>query len=361
MSSRTSRAAIFTGKPHELQQRTVAVPDPAPGEVLVRVLAATICGSDRHSYEGRRKVPVPTILGHEIVGRIEAVGSGFPGVDFAGKPLKVGDRITWAIVASCGKCFYCKHGLPQKCEKAVKYGHEIAHPGQELTGGFADYCMLASGSAIIRLADELPLEVACPANCATATVAGSLALAGSLHGATVGVMGAGLLGLTACAMAHAAGAAKVIACDVDPGRRDQALRFGADHAAAPETFAADVAERVGHGLDVVVELSGQNAAFETALPTLRIGGQAILVGSVSPADPVPVRLEHLVRRCLTLHGLHNYAPKDLAAAVQFLEQNHRRFPFASLVGQWYPLEACEAAFKEAANPRFARIGVRPAD
>src|SRR5581483_7521681 len=105
---------------------------------LVRVTGCTLCGSDLHSYAGRRSVAVPTVLGHEILGRIDAFGPSTPRRDFLGQSLAEGDRVTWAIVANCGDCFYCLRGLPAKCQHSVKFGHELLRPGRELTGGLAE-------------------------------------------------------------------------------------------------------------------------------------------------------------------------------------------------------------------------------
>ncbi|HEX4148410.1 MAG TPA: alcohol dehydrogenase catalytic domain-containing protein, partial [Pirellulales bacterium] len=152
-----SLAAVFEGTPHKLELRELAVPQPQGEEMIVRVLGCTLCGSDLHSYEGRRAVPVPTVLGHEIVGKIETLGDSAERRDLAGNTLQLGDRIAWAIVASCGKCFYCRRGLPQKCQRAVKYGHEAFRPGRELLGGLAEHCLLVRGTAIVKLPDEIPL------------------------------------------------------------------------------------------------------------------------------------------------------------------------------------------------------------
>jgi alcohol dehydrogenase len=103
------------GKPLEL--REFPLPAPQGSEALVEVIACTLCGSDLHTMHGRRSVSVPTILGHEILGRITAFGPAAPRQDAAGKPLQLGDRVTWSIVANCGDCFYCLRGLPQKCQR----------------------------------------------------------------------------------------------------------------------------------------------------------------------------------------------------------------------------------------------------
>jgi alcohol dehydrogenase len=109
----TSLAAIFHETGRELEMRQLARPEPGGAEVLVRVLGCTLCGSDLHTFDGRRDTPVPTILGHEIVGEISALGDAAPARDLAGNDLRIGDRVTWSIVANCGDCFFCRRGLPQ--------------------------------------------------------------------------------------------------------------------------------------------------------------------------------------------------------------------------------------------------------
>lgn len=354
----TSLAAVFEGTPRRLELQRFEVPSPAGSEVLVRVLGCTLCGSDLHSYEGRRSTPTPTILGHEIVGRIEAFGPTAARSDAAGGPLALGDRVTWSIVASCGKCFYCRRDLPQKCQRAVKYGHEPLRPGLELRGGLAEHCLLHPGTAIVRLPDELPLEVACPASCATATIAAALEAAGPVAGRTVCVLGAGMLGLTACAMAQFLGASEVICVDVQPQRLERAVAFGATQAVQPDDLVAAVTTATGgHGVDVVLELSGSADAFEGAFGQLRLGGTMVLVGAVFPVRPVPLLMEQMVRRQATLRGVHNYGPRHLQAAVRFLA-DQRVGRFETLVTDWLPLAESAKAFELATGPRVIRFGVR---
>ena len=317
----------------------------------------TLCGSDLHTYEGRRSSPTPSILGHEILGRIEALGPGAPSRDADGRDLRPGDRVTWSVVASCGGCFYCRRELPQKCESMVKYGHEPLRAGREPSGGLADYCRLAPGTTILRLPDAIPDAVACPANCATATVAAVSRTAGALDGRTVLVQGAGMLGLTACAMAREAGASEVICADPDPDRLARSEAFGASRPTTPGDLKSTVARATsGYGVDVAMELSGSPEAFESGLPLLRIGGTYVLAGAVFPTRPVPLDVEKVVRRQITLRGVHNYAPEDLRRAVRFLE-SATAYPFAELVSDWFPLEDVEAAFRKAREPGVFRVGV----
>lgn len=356
---RTADAMIFSGPGQSLRPAQFAAPDPENDEVLIRITACTLCGSDLHSFEGRRAVPVPTILGHEILGRIEAFGPGAARRDFSGQDLRIGDRVTWSIVASCVACFYCRRGLPQKCERMVKYGHEALQPGRELTGGLATFCRLAPGTAILRLPEDLPDEIACPANCATATVAAALDAAGDLRDRCVLVLGAGMLGLTASAMARSRGAT-VIACDTNAERLERARTFGAAHVASPENLQEAASAVTGrYGVDVVLELTGVPAALENAWPSVRIGGVIVLVGSVFPSRPMPLLLEQVVRRQLTLRGIHNYAPQHLVAALDFFERE-KKYPFEALIADWLPLCDADRAFEVAGRPGTFRVGVRPA-
>jgi alcohol dehydrogenase len=326
----------------------------------VRVSGCTICGSDLHTFEGRRSVATPTILGHEIVGEIAALGSGPPLQDLAGVPLHVGDRITWAIVANCGQCFYCQRGLPQKCLHAVKYGHEAFRPGRELLGGLAEHCLFAPGTSVVKLPAELPLSVACPASCATATIAATLEAAGNVRDRVVVIFGAGLLGLTACAMARYLGASDVICVELNPARRARAADFGASHCVSPGESPQVVQKLTGgYGADAMLELSGASPAFEAALQSVRTGGTIVLVGAVFPTPPVAIAPEQLIRRQLTIRGVHNYAPQHLLAAVRFLAEQHEQYPFAELAATWYPLAQIDQAFAAALDPTRIRVGVTP--
>lgn len=354
-----SHAVIYGGTAGQVTLQSLPTPVPGNGEILVRVLGCTLCGSDLHSFEGRRTVPVPTILGHEIVGEVVALGSAAPQWDLAGQPITVGSRATWAIVAHCGDCFYCLRDLPQKCLRAVKYGHEPLRPGYELLGGLAEHCLLVAGTSLVTLPPDLPMSVACPASCATATVAAALESAGELRDRSVCVLGAGMLGLNACAMASTRGAATVVCVDQQSIRCQQALEFGATRATSPQDLAA-VRTELGltHGFDVILELTGSPAAFEAAWPHARIGGVIVCVGSVFPSAPVPLALEQLVRRQLTLRGIHNYAPRHLLQAVEFLTATQDRFPWAGLVSQWLPLTECQSALELGQTSGAIRIGIR---
>jgi alcohol dehydrogenase len=351
------RAALFHGPGRPLELTSFASADPVGEEVLVRVALCTLCRSDLHTHSGRRAGPTPSVLGHEIVGRIEAFGPSASRQDGRGRQAMNGDRISWTVTASCGRCFYCADELPQKCERLFKYGHDAVTPERPFEGGLADYVLLRPGTPWLLVPDEIPDAVAAPANCATATVAAALRSAGELRGRRVLILGAGVLGLTACSMARAAGAEKVMASDPNPQARQRALAFGATHAINDPLEARDLTG--GRGADVAVELAGVADSVRAGLSLVRTGGTLILAGTVSPTEAVPLDPEDVVRRMVTIRGVHNYHSRDLEAALDFLAGPGREFPFASLVGATFPLERVEDALAHAhANPGL-RTAVAP--
>jgi alcohol dehydrogenase len=354
-----ARAMVFEGPGQPLRPRQFALPHLAPGELLVRVHACTLCGSDLHTYEGRRRTPCPTILGHEIVGRVEGVPPDGLALDHERRPLQIGDRVVWSLAVGCSACFFCAHELPQKCAHLVKYGHAAIGAAHVLSGGLATHCHLLRGTAVYRVPEDVPDLVACPATCATATAAAALRHAGDVDGGTVLIQGAGMLGLTAAALAAARGAAALVVADVDPARTALATRFGATHATADMHEVPDLIRALtdGRGADVVIEMSGAPAAIEAGLELLRIGGCYVWIGTVFPTRAVSISPESIVRRHLTIHGVHNYHPRDLGEALAFLGAHHHRHPFAELVGGRFHLEEADTAFRFAARERPVRVAV----
>jgi len=363
------RALIFQGAGQPFEIVRYREPEPRGAEVLVRVTCCTLCRSDLHTHAGRRVEPTPLVLGHEIIGRIEAFGPSASRCDARGQAASVGARVTWSVTVGCGDCFFCRENLPQKCERLYKYGHKRREVDRPLGGGLADHIVLVPGTFWLLVPDEIADRVAAPANCATATAAAMLRSSDAWRVAsgekkttrrTVLVLGAGVLGVTACALARSSGVETVIACDVSPAAVDRARSFGATHGVLADQATEGVQEATqGRGADVVLELAGTSASVAMALRLVRIGGVVVLAGTVTPTAAVAFDPEMVVRRMLTIRGVHNYAPGDLEAALAFLAGPGRLLPFASLVGDVFPLEEAERAFACAhANPGV-RVAVIP--
>jgi putative phosphonate catabolism associated alcohol dehydrogenase len=351
-------AALFhgPGTPFEIVDFPVMVP--RGGELLVRIRYCTLCGSDLHTHAGRRTEPTPSILGHEILGTIAAFGPDAPRCDAAGDAAAIGDRVTWCVAVGCGRCFFCTRELPQKCESLFKYGHAIADRQQPTGGGLAEFILLREGTAWFRVPDGLPDRVAAPANCATATAVAVLRNAPDVSNGCIVIFGAGLLGLTASAMARVQGAREIVVVEPAADARQRALRFGATRAVSPGDLAgllADITD--GREADVTLELSGSAAAVAACFDRTRTGGTIVLAGTVSPTAPCPVDPERIVRRMLTIRGVHNYGPPDLRDALRFLAGPGRDFQFESLVGTEFRLNEIEAAFETAHRQTGQRVGI----
>ncbi len=358
-----SLAAVFEGAGRPMALREIPVPELLCREVLVRIDCCTICGSDLHTVTGKRQEAVPSILGHEALGVVRAVGEP-PLCDIDGHPLEVGDRVTWSTAVSCGACDRCRGGLPQKCRTLAKYGHSLALGREALSGGLAEFILLRPGSAVVKLGPEIPDAVVCPANCATATVAAAYRTAGETAGRRVLILGAGLLGLTAAAMAKFQEASLIAVCDGNVGRLSRAKQFGADasvewHSDEKE-FRRRLAQATGtEAFDLILELSGSPEAVEVACRAGNVGARIVLVGSVMKSRPVLLDPERIVRQWITLQGIHNYAPEDLRTAVGFLSLCHARFPFAELVESTFSLSDVNQAIEFAIHNRPVRVAIRP--
>ena len=346
--------AVFLGPNKPFRLESVFVPQPRGGEAIVRIDCCTICGSDLHTYQGKRREPTPTILGHEIMGTLYDVDSDLRCAR-TNERLKPGDRVTWSIVASCSRCSTCQRGLPQKCENLFKYGHAQLTDELPLSGGMAEFCQLVPGTTIIKLPAEITDPVAAPANCATATVAAAIRTAGPLEKKSVAIIGAGMLGVMAIAMARECGAVFIAAYDIQSERLSRATEFGAD---TTLLWTEDPCQ-VHTEFDVVIELSGNPSAVEKTISMTKLGGTIVLVGSVIPTPRIAIDPESIVRRWLTIRGVHNYAPRDLVSAVDFLAANRATYPFDSLIADNFSLDSADEAFEFALTRRPYRVAVVP--
>ena len=362
---RTGRAAIYEAPNAPFIVKEYPVRPAGPREVLVRVSMSTICRSDIHSYEGRRPNPVPCILGHEIIGVIEEIGSGVER-DMRGDVLRRGDRVTWTEYFADGPSFHREMlDMPQKAQGLRKYGHDRADEDPHFTGGFAEYCYILPGTGILKLPAELSDEEATPLNCGVATMVSVTEAAAIGVGDTVVIQGLGLLGLYGVALARARGARKVIGLDAVPDRLAVARTFGADLALDVSRLSADELIREVRaacppdGADVVIEVCGVPDVIPHGLRMLRIGGRYVLGGLVNPHADVTIDANVIVRQWITLRGIHNYHPRHLVQALDFVMANRARFPFRSIVDSRFGLAELATAFKKAAERSVLRAAIVP--
>ena len=365
LKGRTGRIAVYEQANAPFQLRDYPLRAPEPGEVLVRIRMSTICRSDIHSYQGHRPNPCPGVLGHEIIGVIEALGAGVD-QDMRGDPLAPGDRITWSEYFIPGRNYFTEVlNLPQKSPGVDKYGHMAAANLPHHHGGFGEYCYILPQSWILRLPEELSDEEATPINCGVATMIAVTEAANIRMGQTVVVQGLGLLGLYGAAIAKARGARTIIGLDTVAERRERAHRFGVDLVLDPASIElAELLRQVRDvcrpaGADVVIEVCGVAEVIAQGIEMLRVGGTYVLAGVVNPGALVTIDANLLLRKLLTLRGVHNYHPRNLVEALDFVVANRRRFPFHDLVDGKYPLDRVNDAMADAAARRVLRAAIVP--
>ena len=336
--------------------RVAQYPLRAPGanEVLVRIRMSTICRSDIHSYQGHRPSPCPGLLGHEIIGTIAALGADIR-TDMCDAPLAVGDRVTWSEYFVTGRSRLRELAdLPQKSPGLEKYGHLSAETPPHHHGGFGEFCFIQPDSWILKLPAVLSDEEATPINCGVATMCAVIEAAQVGFGQTVVIQGLGLLGLYGAALAKARGAARVIGIDPVASRRDLARRFGVDLALDASAAAGEAT-----GADVVIEVCGDPGVIASGIEWLRVGGRYVIAGLVNPAAMATLDANLILRKYLTLTGVHNYHPRHLPQALAFILANRERFPFRDLVDGRYGLNEVGQAMADAAAHRVLRAAIVP--
>ena len=356
------------GKPFEIE--TVSLPEVAPGQLLVRVNRANICGSDVHAWHGTFATrglggQLPTVLGHEMVGAIEVLGDGVT-ADSNGVALAVGTRVVFPYFFCCHTCRNCMAGRRNACLnlKMAMLGRADEPP--YFVGGYGDFFLLPAGAVVYTIPDTVSDAIAAGANCALSQVMYGLERVDQHLGDLVVVQGAGALGLYAIAVAKARGAARVIAVDAVPERLELATAFGADAVIDMNDVptAKDRAKAVrkltdGQGADVVVEVVGHPSAIEEGLAMLGQFGRYVEIGNINAGKTFEFDPSRFVFSNKTMVGVSLYDPVVLSRAVTFLEQHQHRLPLKRLAAKTYSLDDINEAFAAAEGKRDVRAAIVP--
>ncbi len=355
-------------EPGRLVVEELELAEPRAGEVLVRMAAVGVCGTDLHSYKGEWNRPTPIVLGHEGAGVVEAVGPGVDGV-------ATGDRVVLSWAPSCGECSACRRHRPAACgplSTAIGRGTlldgttGISLDGEQVfrgtaTGALAERVVVAAETAL-PLGDALPLEQAALLGCAALTGVGAVLNAARPEpGFSALVIGAGGVGQFVVQGARIAGAAEILVLDPVEARREQALRLGATAAAAPEDVKAAVRALDPEGVDLVFDAVGSPETTALALRWTRGGGTTVVVGL--PAAGAKLSLDPLdfTNREKTLTGTI-YGSEDPAVALPHLLDlaASGELELASLVGPSFALDEADAAFRASMAGEPGRVLVAPA-
>jgi L-iditol 2-dehydrogenase len=365
------RAAVLTAHGEPLEVQELPVPgDLEPGALLVKIEAATVCGSDLHLWDGSlagsQALDLPVIPGHEMVGSIVAFGEGAERDTF-GQELSVGDRICFTH-ASCNKCEHCRlNNQPTLCKNRQYYMFTSCARPPYLVGGFADYCYVFPNSGRVRVPDEVETDLASAASCALRTVVHSFDRIGPIHPwQTVVVQGAGPLGLFATALADSYGAGRIITIGAPDNRLKLAERFGATDIVSvadmpgPEDRVQLVRELVGGGADIVFEFSGARTAFTEGLGMVKGGGRYMVTGQIDgPGKEVPVRPGFITRQQLTIMGTWSGHIGEYYKALQFLRRTRDVYDFGALVKNVYRLGQVTEALSRMRTQDDIKPVIRP--
>jgi L-iditol 2-dehydrogenase len=268
-------------------------PEPGPGEVLIRVAACGICGSDVHGYDGTsgRRIP-PIVMGHEAAGLVTATG---PGVT----RFAPGDRVTFDSTVYCGECAFCRAGQVNLCDNRQVIG--VSCGDYRRNGAFAEYIAVPE-----RILYPLPETMSFPEAAMLEAVSVALhavRVSEAKPGQSALVIGAGMIGLLTLQAARAAGCTPVFIADIDATRLELASKLGADqalHLSGPELTQAVQAQTRGFGADHVYEAVGRTETIATAIDCVRKGGTVTLIGNITPE--VKIHLQKVVSREIRLQG-----------------------------------------------------------
>jgi D-arabinose 1-dehydrogenase-like Zn-dependent alcohol dehydrogenase len=348
-------AAVLTSYKQPLQLRQFPIPEPGPGEALVRVEMAGICGTDVHLADGELSIPLPVILGHETVGRIEKLGPQLER-DWRGGELSTGDRVAWASSVVCGECYYCRQKRqPTRCVARKAYGISYCADEQpHLRGGYSEYILLRAGTAIFRIPDAIPTAAVVGAGCALTTVLHGLERATVTLGDVVVIQGSGPVGLAALAVSLQSGASKVVVIGAPQRRLDFAMEFGAhavisvEEATTPEARRKMLFDLIGpYGADVVVECVGRPFAVPEGWEMCRDGGKYLVLGQYANAGEVLMNPHTITRKQLQVIGSWGFEPRHVDAALKLLENEHWQSRFANEVTDRFSIHQANEALAKA--------------
>jgi L-iditol 2-dehydrogenase len=284
--------ALLLSEYNRLELTEVPTPEAGPGELLIRVTACGICGSDVHGYDGSsgRRIP-PIVMGHEAAGVVVSVGESVEG-------FAAGDRVTFDSTVYCGECANCRRGDVNLCDRRQVLG--VSCGEYRRSGAFADFVTVPARICYM-LPDNLVFEDAAMLE-AVAVAVHAVSLAPIPLGGSALVIGAGTIGLLVQQALRAAGCKNVFVTDVDASRLGLSESLGATRTLLS---APDLPKRVadltdGMGVDVVVEAVGATQTIALAIDSVKKGGTVVLVGNISPE--VNIHLQKVVSRQIRLQG-----------------------------------------------------------
>ena len=341
--------ALLLSEYKHLAVADLPTPVPGPGEVLVRVAACGICGSDVHGYDGSsgRRIP-PIVMGHEAAGVVAVVGEGVAA-------YRAGDRVTFDSTVYCGECEFCRRGEVNLCDQRQVVG--VSCGDYRRAGAFAEYVTVPE-RILYRLSNDLSFSDAAMLEAVSVAIH-AVRVAGVKGGETALVIGAGMIGLLILQTAKASGCSRVFVADVDASRLEMARSLGAD--AVIDSSRESLTTRIqqltkGRGVDVALEAVGRPEPVTAAIDCTRKGGTVALVGNIAPEVPIP--LQKVVTRQIRLQG-SCASSGEYPQAMQWMAEG--KIKVAPLITAVAPLEEGPAWFARlyAREPNLMKVVLDP--
>ena len=348
---REARAILLEKFNEPLVLRSFPIPNTKEGEVLIKVEAAGVCGSDVHMWEGRDpRIRLPMILGHEGTGEIVEMNGEKR--DVYGHPLKPGDKVLWNRSVTCGHCYFCKVKMePSLCLHRWVYGiHTSCIEPPYLTGNYAEYLPLVKEVDIFKIEFDIDLQTLVSASCSGATAAHAFDLSGMSPGDSVLIQGVGPLGIFAVAFARSFGASQIIAIGGTEERLKMCKAFGSTltlnrHKLSEKERKDAVMEITqGRGVDVAFEMTGEPDALKESISLVRTGGTCVSAGFGEPHGTIDLDCFHdLNRKNLRLQGIWASDVKHTHMALQLVLS--RLQDFSKLITHRFPLDKANDAIR----------------
>jgi len=348
------KAAVFDG--HKLSIEELMKPKPMKDEVLIKVAACGVCHTDLHVIEGDVSFPTPAVLGHEISGTVEEVGSDV-------KSLRKGDRVVSPFIIPCGYCRFCKQGLDDMCENFFKLNRlqgKLYDGNTRLfrtdgspvwmysMGGLAEYAVVPSTS-VFMLPESLDLETACILGCAVFTAYGAVVNQAELkQGEKVAVIAVGGVGMNILQICKHMGASEIIAVDVSDEKLLKARELGATYtinSSKTRTVDEILSITKGEGVDVAFEALGRPETIQIGFNVVRDGGKVVVVGIAGSKKTVELDITRLVRRGIRVLGSYGARTRrDMPEVIRLAEEG--KINLVGTISKRYNLEQVAEAYSD---------------
>jgi L-iditol 2-dehydrogenase len=379
------KAAVLV-RPGKIEIQEFPKPEIKKGAALCKVIAAGVCGTDKHSYNGETvqykgteneiDLPFPIIQGHEVVMRVEEIDEeASRSLEFDGAILKPGDRVTLCPDVVCGTCYYCKNfpNYPWCNHLQFSYGNmRSCLQAPHLYGGFAEYIYIEPGTRLYKVPDGLQDDVAVLTEvlCVAYTLDkakefNSFSLEGFNFGDTLVVQGTGPLGLMHIIKARMMGMGQIIATDISDYKLEIARRFGADITLNVNKTTED--ERIecvmqntrGLGADLVAECVGRPHVVPEGLRMLRKAGMYLEPGNFVDCGSTPLNIHEICAKNLRIIGMSNHTHNAYRQCMEMMLRYQDKFPWPDLISHILPLEQAENAVLTSMREDSMKVLIKP--